>query len=215
MKNLLRFLLLPPLLALAGCCANTSCPCNDTLADSIYLTLRNNPASDSAFTAAELDTVYLTRYLIRRGAMATIPPPDSIPLTVTALRRQQRRTPLLAEKLKLAGLNQDSTKINTIVLSNTSPFRPGSAVGKLSDYRYELLIQDKSVLQRKSYLFKIDSVQLAGQYKADGCCTCYQNKKKVVFLTKAGATTQTQPDVTETDGGGEHSMPVPIVLVKP
>ncbi|MEJ7665805.1 MAG: hypothetical protein WKG07_42950 [Hymenobacter sp.] len=55
----------------------------------------------------------------------------------------------------LAGL--DSTKTNTIVLSNTSPFRPGSAVGKLSDYRYELLIQDKSVMKTKSYRFQIDS----------------------------------------------------------
>lgn len=208
MKTLLRFLLLPPLLALAGCCANSACNCQDILADSIYLTLRTGPATDSqAFTAAELDTVYLTRYLIRRDSMATKPPPDFVPLTSMALRRQQQRTPLLANKLVLAGL--DSTKTNTIVLSNTSPFRPGSAVGKLSDYFYVLLIQDKSVKNTKNYSFRIDQLMLAGQYKADGCCTCYQNTKKLASVNGR------QYDVTETGGGGENSVPVPILLAKP
>ena len=211
MKTLLRFLLLPPLLALAGCCANSACNCQDILADSIYLTLKTGPATDSqAFTAAELDTVYLTRYLIRRDSMATKPPPDFVPLTGVALRQQQRRTPLLKEKLLAANLNQDTTKTNTIVLSNTSPFRPGSAVGKLSDYFYVLLIQDRSnVKNSKSYSFRIDQLMLAGQYKADGCCTCYQNIKKLARVNGQ------QYDVTEAGGGGENSLPVPIVLSKP
>ena len=209
MKTLLRFLLLPPLLALAGCCANSACNCQDTLADSIYLTLKIGPANDSkAFTAAELDTVYLTRYLIRRDSAATKPPPDFIPLTGTTLRRQQQRTPLLAKKLNLAQL--DSTKTNTIVLSNTSPFRPGSAVGKLSDYFYVLLIQDRSNVKNiKSYSFRIDQLMLTGQYKADGCCTCYQNTKKLVNINGQ------QYDATETGGAGENSVPVPILLSKP
>jgi len=173
MKNLLRFLPLSPLLVLAaGCCANNACDCRDTLEDSIYLTLNDDPAKGKAFTKAELDTVYLLRY----NPLTAGRNYDSIPLTDTLRLRQQRRTPLLAQKLILAGVS--AKKTNTIVLSNTSPFVPGTTGGKLSSYYYSVVVKDKSVKQAATYTFPISQINLKGQYNADGCCTCYKNVLK-------------------------------------
>ncbi|TDN37876.1 hypothetical protein E4631_16210 [Hymenobacter sp. UV11] len=202
MKNLLRFLPLSPLLVLAaGCCANNACDCRDTLADSIYLTLNDDPAKGKAFTKAELDTVYLLRY----NPLTAGRNYDSIPLTDTLRILQQQRTPLLAEKLALAGLSAPKAiKTNTIVLSNTSPFAPGTTGGKLSSYYYSLVVKDKSVKQTIAYTFAINQINLKGQYNADGCCTCYQNILKQVNVN--GKTWGL------TENGGN---PIPVVLYKP
>ncbi len=179
MKNLLRFLPLSPLLVLAaGCCANTPCDCQDTLEDSIYLTLNDDPTKGNAFTVAELDTVYLLRYNPLTAGRSY----DSIPLTRTLLIHQQRHTPLLAKKLVLAGVDTSkggkdypARTPNTFVLSNASPFVPGTTGGKLSSYYYSLVVKDKSVKPTSTYTFPISQINLKGQYNADGCCTCYKN----------------------------------------
>jgi hypothetical protein len=199
MKNLLRFLPLSPLLVLAaGCCANNACPRNDTLEDSIYLTLSDDPANPKSFTKAELDTVYLLRF----NPLTAGRNYDSIPLTDTLLLRQQRRTPLLADRLKSASLSP--TKTNTIVLSNTSPFAPSTTGGKLSSYYYSLVVKDKSVKPTQTYTFAINQINLKGQYNADGCCTYYKN-----ILKQANVNGKTW-GLTETEG-----KPIPVVLYKP
>ncbi|WP_223649115.1 hypothetical protein [Hymenobacter psoromatis] len=210
MKTLLRFLLLPPLLALAGCCANSPCNCQDTLADSLYFSLNQDVASGKGFSATEVDTVYLLRY--NPAAAGTTY--DSLLLTRQQLRRNQRNTLLLKNKLILAGLGDDTipsldTLKTTVVLSNAYPFSPGTTGGKLSNYYYKLLIKDKSMKNTKSYSFLINQIVLGGQYKADGCCTCYENTQKQVNVNGQPYT------VTEVGGGGATSIPVPIVLSKP
>lgn len=199
MKNPLRFLPLSPLLVLAaGCCANNACNCQDTLEDSIYLTLNDDPAKGKAFTKAELDTVYLLRY----NPLTAGRNYDSIPLTDTLRILQQQRTPLLADRLTRAGLS--TKKTNTIVLSNTSPFAPGTTGGKLSSYYYSLVVKDKSVKQTPTYTFAINQINLKGQYNADGCCTCYKN-----ILKQANVNGNTW-GLTEKEG-----KPIPILLYKP
>ncbi len=208
MKNLLRFLPLSPLLMLlAGCCANNACNCQDTLEDSIYLTLSDDPANSKSFTAAELDTVYLLRY----NPLTAGRNYDSIPLTRTLLLHQQRHTPLLAYKLGIVGIDTSKgndkhplTTPNTIVLSNASPFVPGATGGKLSSYYYSLVVKDKSVKPTQTYTFAINQINLKGQFNADGCCTCYKNILKQVRVN--GITW----GLTETEG-----KPIPVVLYKP
>ena len=204
MKNLLRFLLLPLLLALAGCCANSASNCQDTLADSIYFSFNQNTASGNGFSAAEVDTVYLLRYNPTAAGVTY----DSLFLSQKQLRLNQRHTLLLAQKLHSAGLD-DTLTTTAVVLSNAYPFSPGTTGGKLSNYYYKLLIKDKSVKPTKSYSFLIDQIMLSGQYKADGCSSCYQNTQKLVNVNGK------QYDVTEVGGGGQYSVPVPIVLSKP
>jgi len=199
MKNPLRFLPLSPLLVLAaGCCANNACNCQDTLEDSIYLTLNDDPTKGKAFTKAELDTVYLLRY----NPLTAGRNYDSIPLTDTLRILQQQRTPLLADRLTRADLS--TKKTNTIVLSNTSPFAPGTTGGKLSSYYYSLVVKDKSVKPTQTYTFAINQINLKGQYNADGCCTCYKN-----ILKQANVNGKTW-GLTETGG-----KPIPVILYKP
>ncbi|MGI4738326.1 MAG: hypothetical protein ACRYG7_24420 [Janthinobacterium lividum] len=199
MKNLLRFLPLSPLLVLAaGCCANNANDCDDTLEDSIYLTLNDDTAKGKAFTAAELDTIYLLRF----NPLTAGRNYDSIPLTSDLLLRQQQRTPLLARKLSDAGLS--TTKTNTVVLSNTSPFAVGTTGGKLSNYYYSLVVKDRSVKQTPTYTFAINQINLKGQYNADGCNTCYKNTLKQFRINGV------QTGATENGG-----PPKPVVLFKP
>ena len=208
MKNLLRFLPLSPLLVLlAGCCANSASDCQDTLEDSIYLTLNDDPSNPKSFTEAELDTVYLLRY----NPLTAGRNYDSIPLTRTLLLHQQRHTPLLAYKLGLAGVDTSKgndkhplSTPNTIVLSNAFPFAPGTTGGKLSSYYYSLVVKDKSVKPTNTYTFAISQINLKGQYNADGCRTCYKN-----ILKQANVNGVTWGR-TETGG-----VPIPIPLYKP
>ncbi|AMR26676.1 hypothetical protein A0257_05840 [Hymenobacter psoromatis] len=191
----------------AGCCANNACNCQDTLEDSIYLTLNDDPSKGKAFTAAELDTVYLLRY----NPLTAGRNYDSIPLTRALLLHQQRHTPLLSSKLGIAGVdtskgnnNHPLTTPNTIVLSNTSPFAPGTTSGKLSSYYYSLVVKDKSVKQTQTYTFAISQINLKGQYNADGCCTCYKNILKQANINGVAK------GLTETGGN-----PIPVILYKP
>ena len=191
----------------AGCCANSASDCGDTLEDSIYFTLNDDPSKGNAFTVAELDTVYLLRY----NPLTAGRNYDSIPLTRALLIHQQRHTPLLAYKLTLAHI--DTTKgvkdypartPNTIVLSNAFPFAPGTTGGKLSSYYYSLVVKDKSVKPTLTYTFAISQINLKGQYNADGCRTCYKN-----ILKQANVNGVTR-GVTEKEG-----TPIPIILYKP
>ena len=203
MKNFLRFLPLSALLVLAaGCCANNANSCQDTLEDAIYLTLNDDPNDVHSFTKAELDTVYLLRY----NPLTAGRNYDSIPLTDSLRRVQQQHTPLLAQKLALAGLSSAKViKTNTIVLSNAFPFAPGATGGKISSYYYSLVIKDRSVKGTSPYTFAISQINLKGQYyNADGCTTCYQNILKQVNVN--GKTWGL------TENGGP---PIPVLLSKP
>jgi hypothetical protein len=218
MMNFLRYAAFAPLLALvAGCCANDACNCDDLQADSLYLVLKDAPSAGvpndtTYFTAAQLDTVYLQRYAPAVPANTTTTPvtparPEgALSDPVSIVRAQQSNlTSSLRRKLTKAGLFP-----TTLVISNTTPFAPSTTGGKLSAYKYRLTVQDRSVKPRRAYVFILDNITLQGQYEADGCCTCYENTKKVFRL--AGRNTRTI-DVTE-PGTGTDKTPVPVTISK-
>ena len=219
MTTFFRCAAFAPLLALvAGCCANNACNCDDLQADSLYLVLKDTPstpADTTYFTAAQLDTVYLQRYATAtpaRPATATTPaipaqPEGALSAPITIVRAQQT-TVNSALRRKLNKANLPTT---TLVISNNTPFAPGTTGGKLNAFNYLLTVQDRSVkTPRRLYKFTLDNIALQGQYEGDGCCTCYENTKKQFRLV--GRNTRTI-DVTES-GSGNDKTPVPVTISK-
>lgn len=212
MKTLLRCAALAPLLALvAGCCANNANNCDDLYADSLYFTLKSKPSGPNDtlyFSAAQLDTVYLQRYtparLAVRASGSTPAAPAtaatySDPVNIIRARQSIGINSGLRARLRRAGLSD-----TTLVISNTTPFAPSTTGGKLSAYRYLLTIQDKSVAPRRTYLFDLDSIQLKGQYNADGCTTCYENTLKYFQINKG----KVVRNVTEKNVTAKDSSPL-------
>lgn len=221
MTTIFRCAAFAPLLALvAGCCANNECNCDDLQADSLYLVLKDAPSTGAAadtsyFTEAQLDTVYLQRYATatpERPATATTPlipaqPEGALSAPVSIIRaRQTTVNSALQRRLNLASLPP-----TTLVISNNTPFAPGTTGGKLNAFNYRLTVQDRSVrAPRRTYSFTLDNIGLQGQYAGDGCCTCYENTKKQFRLV--GRATRII-DVTET-GSRENKTPVPVIISK-
>ena len=175
MKNILRALLLLPFGLLAGCCANNACNCNDLFADALYFTL--DPKS---FTASDVDTVKLLRYSNTNAAL---------PLDSATLIKGRRRDPTIGRRLIELGI--DTTATYVYVISNNYPLPPAATGGKLSQYTYAFRIYQGDSLRivrngvsrpRSIYTLPIGHAILEGKYEADGCCTCYQNTKKAVFI---------------------------------
>ena len=192
MNTLFRCLALFPLLALmAACCANNPCNCNDLQADSIYLTLKSvasSPADTTSFSTSELDTVYLQRY--------SPLPPSTLSDPVVILRAQRVNR---AQKALLMSAGLDTT---TVIISNTSPFLPSTTGGNLKAYNYLLTVRDGK-RGSNAYRFRITNIHLNGKYKADGCCTCYQNTYKSFQVNGDSLV------ATETMG-----KPIPFILKK-
>lgn len=213
MNLLFRGAACAPLLALlAGCCANNANTCDDLQEDSLFLVL--DPGS---FTTQELDTVYLQRFTPAapaRPATNTLPPiaaqPEGAPSAPISIvqNRQTTANSALLRKLRAGNLKAAST----IVISNTNPFGPSSAGGKLSAYGYILTVEDRSVKPRTTYRYRLDNIILQGRYEADGCTTCYENTKKVVQLT--GKTTPPPFDATENNMKDDVKVPVPLIITK-
>jgi len=213
MNLLFRGAACAPLLALlAGCCANNANTCDDLQEDSLFLVLDPN-----SFTSQELDTVYLQRFTPAAparpatGTLPTIPAqpegPPSAPISIVQNRQTLVNSGLL-RKLSAGNLKAAST----IVISNTNPFGPSSAGGKLSAYGYILTVEDRSVKPRTTYRYRLDNIVLQGRYEANGCTTCYENTKKVVQLT--GKTTPPPFDATEKNRKDDVKVPVPLIITK-
>ncbi len=221
MKIFFRCAAFAPLVALvAGCCANNTCNCDDLQADSLYLVLKDAPSAGVAndttyFTAAQLDTVYLQRYATAKPAQpatATTPaiaaqPEGALSAPITIIRAQQANVnSALLRKLTRANLPN-----TTLVISNNTPFAPGTTGGKLDAFNYLLTVQDRSVrAPRRLYTFTVKNIALQGQYAGDGCCTCYENTQKQFQLV--GRATRTI-NVTESGSAGTKS-PVPVIISK-
>ena len=65
---------------------------------------------------------------------------------------------------------------DTLIIRTDKPFA-AAANRKLDAYRYQLFTPDKKTVNHT-----IDNVQLAGRLEGDGCCTCYDNTKKIIRL---------------------------------
>lgn len=161
MTYLLPFRFLAPgmalLLLLSGCCANNVCNCNDAQEDRIELVF------SSAFTPADLDTVFVQRYPL-------IIKPETKPETVTIIRSAAQA-------------------YDTIELSNTTPFASAGSV-RLNNYKYLVRYGATPRQRRTSIALIIDNVGLKGRFDGSGCCTCYHNLSKTVTFRRDSATAQ-------------------------
>ena len=172
---------------LGGCCANNVCNCDDANADAIKLRFSTTAAGPTGqtFTAADLDTVVLQRSPLPYSAANKFE-------TVTLYRRAAQ-----------AG--------DSIVLNNGVPF---AQVGrtKLNGYRYavQYLAHPATAPGTKGVLTPIliiDRVVLGGALEGRGCCTCYTNTQKTVYLNGSVTPQNLRTDNPRTDNQ--------LVLTKP
>ena len=172
-----RGLLLAVAGLLAGCCANDTCDCQDSLADALSLRFelaRAAPPADTAFQPHEVRTVTLYRYDTAAVAPGTSIAYDSV---------------IISRPASQAGA--------AIILRSGAPF---AVVGtrRLNSFRYVVRVQDsvRQALKLPPRDFRLDSIQLRGDFVADGCCTCYRNQSKSVRVNGqkvAAETVNNQP----------------------
>jgi len=154
------------LLALAGCCANDICVCQDELADALFFTFRIG--GTNGFRADQIDTLFIVR----------------IPHPTTLVPKPTRDSVLRILPLASGGsaLTQDSL----IAINNAAPFAASGGL-KLDSYDYQITAYQYNKAApngiRYRYTFKVSNIKLAGDYQANGCCTCYSNTGKQFDLS--------------------------------
>ena len=170
--------LLLPLLLLAGCCADNVCNCEgEAQADAVHLVF--DPAS---FSGADLDTLVVQRYPKNKLTNVT---PD----VVTIVRPASQ-----------------SNRPDTLTLNNSTPF-PQQGTTKLDGYAYRVRFLSKAPGRRPNaaLALTIDSVKLKGSLNGDGCCTCYSNSYKGLYLRAGKDTATTSPNkLVVLSGAGVH-----------
>lgn len=156
--------------ALAACCGSTACECDDQYADAVGLqfSLDSLNADSTGFRARQVVTVYLVRV-----------PRD------TAQRPRADTVQLLRPVARVA---------QPIIINNTTPFAQAGN-RKLDAYSYQLYLASGRFGRPHSFDFFIDSVKLNTVFRADGCCTCFENNSKLVYVNGSKtASNQTDPD---------------------
>jgi len=165
------------LLALAGCCANDICICQDELADALFFTFRIGGAN--GFQANQVDSLFIVR----------------IPHPTTAVPKPTRDSVLRI--LPLAANGNMLTQDSIISINNAAPFAASGGL-KLDAYDYQITAYQYSKTApngiRYRYTFKVANIKLTGQYNANGCCTCYQNTSKQFDLSS----NLIKPTITQT-----------------
>jgi hypothetical protein len=161
---------------LSGCCANNVCDCQDAQADAIQLRFSTNTAlGGRAFAPADLDTIIIQRFPKRFTA-------NTKPEVVTLLRNSAQLR-------------------DSIVLNNTTPFAQTGNT-KLNQYRYvvQYLTQTPGSKPVPTTALVLDSVLLRGSFDGSGCCTCYTNTEKTVYLNgnRTGQDIKANPILTIT-----------------
>lgn len=196
--------------ALAGCCANNVCDCNDERADAFYF--KFDTGTGGFVSATELDTVVLKRYTLlldAKGLPALIK--THLP-TYTAY----------ADSLNAAGTfdqvnvvrNVSSTisprvPTDTVVINNNAPFTQ-AASRKLNTYLYRIEVRrgPGQLLRNNPRRYELNKITLAGEFYGTGCCTCYRNLSKTGTLTNLDKGSVTPVNATES------GQVVPILLTK-
>ena len=146
---------MPLLLLLAGCCANNVCDCaGEAQQDAVKLVF------DSKFTNADLDTLVVQRY-------PKINKTNAKPDVVTIVRPASQ-----------FGLS------DTLTLNNSTPFaQQGTTKLGAYSYRVRFLQRDSTNGRNHAALaLRIDSVKLEGSLAGNGCCTCYTNSYKAIYV---------------------------------
>ncbi|RYY20643.1 MAG: hypothetical protein EOO36_02835 [Cytophagaceae bacterium] len=166
-------------LALAGCCANNSCNCQDELADALsfrinYTRHRQYVGNVAvSFNASDIDTIRLYRSSRRPTATDT-----------TGFVRQNDSV-TVARALTNANANGDTTLVGsgTFLINNAAPFA-GNGTTKLTGYNYRIgVIRNRRGNRKPIAIYYLTNVALQGRFEGTGCCTCYQNTGKQYTLT--------------------------------
>ena len=93
-----------------------------------------------------------------------------------------------------------------IIINNATPFtRAGNR--NLDQYTYELYLAP-SLNATPTFRYLINRVELRTDYEADGCCTCFRNSNKLVYVN--GNPTP----LNQTDPTGENRL-LPIEVTRP
>jgi hypothetical protein len=180
------------LLALAGCCANDICLCEDTgLADALqfrfnYTTHRQMSGGKFiSFNASDIDTLRIYRTSRKTNSTPNfVAITDSItigrPLYITA-----QGDTLISDTLRVASSSGGIDKIpnqSIVTINNATPF-PASGGAKLNAYTYRIaLIRNRSKNRKPTFSYYLTNVFLDGFYEANGCCSCYRNTGKAFTL---------------------------------
>ncbi|RYY15507.1 MAG: hypothetical protein EOO36_12610 [Cytophagaceae bacterium] len=196
------------LLALAGCCANNVCICQDELADALFFKINYTPhrqysgTTPTSFSANDVDTIRI--YRITRSPVT---PKDTIIDSVTVARPHEYRggDTLIAPTATVVNTGGGTTTLlyqDLVVINNASPF--ASTGGKLSNYNYRIgIIRNASKRRKPLAIYAVSNIALQGRYDANGCCTCYQNTGKSYALAyKLGRL----PLVDAVDSAGERKV---------
>jgi hypothetical protein len=144
-------------LLLGSCCANNVCDCNDAQQDAIRLRFSTDA---TGFALADLDTIIIQRLPLK---VTPTTKPEIVTLIRTEAQLRERR--------------------DTIVLNNNAPFAQTGAA-KLDQYRYvvQYLVPQPGGRPVATTALEIEGVRLRGSLESSGCCTCYENTEKMVFL---------------------------------
>lgn len=169
--------------ALAACCGSTACECDDQYADAVGLqfsadTTGPNPVG---FRAREVQNVYLVR----------------VPLDTT--QRPGADTVLLVRPV--ARYSQP------VVINNATPFAQAGN-RKLDSYSYQLYLAPSRTSKVHSFDLRIDSVQLNTVFRAEGCCTCFENNNKLVYIN--GSLTPTNRTAPKDSKGSDALLTILI-----
>lgn len=178
------FLLLSTAALVAACCGSVACDCNDSNADSIAFRFDTTSATGSRlpFKTKDFDTVYAVRRVL--GDTARRPTRDTVAIIRTT--QQAREQP--------------------IIINNTSPFVANNN-RRINQYTYKLYLVDSKKPKVPTDSVVVEKVDLAGEFKADGCCTCYENTKRIVYIKGQPPFDATNPK--------DPKQPIPYVVRRP
>ncbi|ALD21460.1 hypothetical protein [Hymenobacter sp. DG25A] len=148
------------MLLVAACCGNSAVDCQDAHADSLFLRFNlQDSASGNGFRVREIDSVLLIRKI--RDTTATYTPPDSSRLAPDTVRVVRLPTAVA----------------DYILLEHTAPFtRKG--LRRLPDYDYTVYLPNTAEKLR----FELTMLEINGDFEADGCVTCYRNRRKQLLV---------------------------------
>jgi hypothetical protein len=180
-KILCSIPVLAMLLALAGCCANDVCLCNDALADALSFEFKIGKDSNNLWVS-QIDTFFIVRI--------TTPTANSPVGTMIVKDSVLRVLPLT-----ISGSDTTiATNLNSIVINNAAPFASAGSTTKLDAYTYRINAYKRVTRGGNRTIsrvfFLINNIKLAGKDDPSGCCTCYENTLKQFDLSRGPRTSQ-------------------------
>ncbi|MGI4885204.1 MAG: hypothetical protein ACRYFR_09620 [Janthinobacterium lividum] len=199
--------------ALAGCCANNVCDCDDERADAFYFKFDTGPGG--FVSATELDTVVLKRYTLRLDAKGLPALIKTNLLTYTAYADSLNNAGTFDQVNVVRNVDALATALrprvptDTVIINNNAPFTQ-SGSRKLNTYLYRIEVRRApgQLLRNSPRRYELNKISLTGEFYGTGCCTCYRNLSKTGTLTNLDTGSATPVNATET------GQVAPIIVTK-